>query len=60
MDYFFTLNSNHTRSNGLKLFKNRLNTNVRKFCFSQRVINDWNSLPHDVVTAPNVFTLRIN
>ena len=47
MNYFFTVNANgnHTRSNGLKLYKSRLNSNTRKFSFSQRIINDWNSLP---------------
>ena len=59
MNYFFTVNAdaNHTRSNGLKLYKSRFNSNTRKFFFLQRIINDWNSLPHDVVSAPNVFIL---
>ena len=55
MNYFFTVNANHTR---LKLYKSRFNGNTRKFIFSQRIINDWNSLPHDVVSAPNVFIFR--
>ena len=37
------------------VYKSRFNSNTRKFSFSQRIINDWNSLPHDVVSAPNVF-----
>ena len=37
MNYFFTVNANanHTRSNGLKLYKSRFNSNTRKFSFSQ-------------------------
>ena len=53
-ELFFTVNAN-ARSNGLKLYKTRFNSNTRKFSFSQRIINDWNSLPNNVVTAPNVF-----
>ena len=26
--------------------------------FYQRIINDWNSLPNDVVTSPNVLTFK--
>ena len=58
MNFFFTVNANHTRSNGLKLYKNRFNSNTRKFSFPQRIINDWNSLPQDVVSAPNVFIFK--
>jgi len=46
MNYFFTVNANHTRSNGIKL------TRVYLIVFLQ---TDWNSLPHDVVSAPNIF-----
>jgi len=55
MDMNFTINANHIRSNGLQLYKSKFNSNTRKFSFSQRIINDWNSLSHDVVSAPNVF-----
>ena len=36
MNYFFTVNANHTRSNGLKLYKSRFNSNTRKFSFLQK------------------------
>ena len=55
---FFTINTNPTRSNGLKIYKHRCNTTIRRTSFSQRVINDWNLLPHNVVTAPNVFIFK--
>ena len=57
-DYFFTMNSSHTRSNGLKIYKKYNRTTTRHFTFSQRIINDWNSLPNDVVTSPNVLTFK--
>ena len=48
-DVFFTSsNTVSTRGHHLKLFKHRTNKDVRKFSFSQRIINDWNSLPESV------------
>ena len=57
-DEFFTINLNHTRSNGMKIYKNHSNTNSRKFSFTQKIIKDWNSLPHDIVSAPNVLIFK--
>ena len=57
-DYFFTVNTNPTRSNGLKLYKNRFNTAIRGHSFSQRIVNDWNTLPHEIVSAPNVLIFK--
>ena len=57
-DKFFTINLNHTRSNVMKIYKNHSNTNSRKFSFTQRIINHWNSLPHDIVSAPNVLIFK--
>jgi len=57
-DYFFTVNTNPTRSNGLKLFKSRFNTLTRGHSFSQRIINDWNNLPWEIVSAPNVLIFK--
>ena len=50
-DFFLKFNGNPTRSNGFKLYKNRFTTTIRGFSFSQRITNDWNSLPHDIVSA---------
>ena len=57
-DNFFKINTNTTRSNGLKIYKNHCNTSTRKSTFTQRVISDWNALPQDVVIAPNVLKLN--
>ena len=57
-DYFFTVNTNPTRSNGLKLYKNRFNTTIKGHSFSQRIVNDWNTLPHEIVSAPNVLIFK--
>ena len=34
-DYFFTMNTSHTRSNGLKIYKKYNRTLTRQFTFSQ-------------------------
>ena len=41
--YLFEINNTTTRGHRLKLKKQFCKTNCRKFSFSQRVINDWNS-----------------
>ena len=60
---FFTMSSyTQTRGHSLKLFKKRARLNVRKNCFSNRVVDGWNALPESVVTAPslNTFKSRLN
>ncbi len=42
------------RRHPLKLRKDRSRLYLRKFTFSQRVVNMWNDLPVDVVTASSV------
>ena len=53
---------NTTRGHSLKLFKKRSRLNVRANFFSQRVVDQWNSLPECVVTALslNAFKSRLN
>ena len=46
----FTISCNTTRSNG-KLYKERANTNTRLIFFTNRIINDWNTLPTDIVNV---------
>ena len=43
-----------TRGHTLKLVKNRHRTNIRSHCFSQRVVNLWNSLREDTVQAQSL------
>ena len=42
-----------TRGHDYKLFKERYETITRGHFFTNRVIDLWNSLPQDVVTAPS-------
>ncbi len=54
-DVLFKRNrDDRTRGHSLKLFKERVNTSTRANFFSSRIIDLWNSLPEDVVTAPSV------
>jgi len=51
-------NIHSTRGHHLKLFKKPSRINVRKFFFSQRVVDGWNSLPSSVVESPSVNTFK--
>lgn len=57
VDYrkFFTIsNSNRTRGHKYKLVKSRSRLDIRKNFFSQRIVNNWNALPAEVVDAKSV------
>ena len=41
-----------------KFVKNRSRLNVRVHFFSQRVVNDWNKLPANVVNADSVNSFK--
>ena len=54
-DHFFIQTSNSvTRGHSMKLFHQTCRLNIRHKFFSLRIINDWNSLPEDVVTSANI------
>ena len=57
---FFTLsNSTTTRGHTKKLFKHRTNSYTRSNFYSNRVINDWNSLLQFIVDSPSVDEFKI-
>ena len=56
---FFSASENNLRGHGLKLFKHRFCTSIGKFAFSNRVIDEWNKLPGDVVSCNSVFNFKI-
>src|SRR5664279_2348951 len=56
---FFDLSSERrTRGHMLKLFKPGCNLDCRKFVFSQKVINIWNSLDGDIVACDSVNSFK--
>ena len=60
---FFKLKEDsRTRGNKAALVKEQFRLDMRKYSFSQRVINEWNKLPNDCVNASsvNMFKNRID
>ena len=53
---FFDNDDMGLRGHDSKLFKRRLRLDARKFVFSYRVINSWNSLPTQCVNCNAVDT----
>ena len=47
-----------TRGHNHKLFKTFCHTDLRASYFSHRVVEEWNRLPADVVSAPSVDTFK--
>ena len=60
---FFKLKEgSRTRGHKAALVKEQCRLDMRKYSFSQRVINEWNKLPNDCVNASsvNIFKNRID
>ena len=53
-DLLFTMSNNPTRRHPLKIFKKRYGLRVRGYFFSNRVVDGWNDLPTEVVTATSL------
>jgi len=51
-----------TRGNDFRLLKDRSHYDLRKFLFTNRIVNVWNSLPNAVVEVDSVdlFKLRLD
>ena len=47
-----------TRGHSYKLEKRRSNKSARQKFFTMRVVNNWNSLPENIVNAPNINTFK--
>ena len=43
-----------SRGHPYKLYKQRVNLDVAKFSFGNRVCDEWNKLPADIVTSDSV------
>ena len=51
-----------TRGHSMKLYKERVNRDVLKFSFANRVIEMWNKLPEEIISAKglNIFKNRLD
>ena len=56
----FTYSDTTARSKSYKLFKHHSRLNIHKYSFSECIVNDWNSLPQDIVEAPNLLVSNPN
>ena len=53
---FFKLSSTTLRGHTLKIYKPQVNLDVRKFFFTVRIIDVWNSLPVSLINCETVAT----
>jgi len=60
--FFIRSSTNQLRGHSFKIYKQKATSMCRRNFFSQRVVNDWNSLPQDVVEASSleVFKKRLD
>ncbi len=56
--FFTSAETGHLRGNSLKIYKRQARTEVRKHFFSMRVVEDWNKLPDEIVTAANMESFK--
>ena len=58
-DSFFEYDTDgRTRGHSKKLRKKRLNTDLRKYFFTDRIINIWNALDDRTVTSANLNSFK--
>ena len=57
-DIFFEMNKNDLRGHSWKLFKKRSKLEVRKNFFSNRVVDEWNALPQEVIESLTVSAFK--
>ncbi len=50
--------STSTKGNSKKLYETRPRRDIRKYSFSNRVVDTWNSLPDEVICAEIIFTFE--
>ena len=58
LSYFFQLDEGDRRGHDQKLFKKRFRLNVKKYVFSNRVIDDWNLLPASSINCSTINTFK--
>jgi len=59
-EVFFQRGVGYTRGHGRKLFKNRVNLDVGKFNFGNRVCDEWNKQPGWVINVESMNNFKGN
>ena len=54
LNWYIIIPNSNTSGNNYKLLNQSFDYDARKYCFSARIVNIWNSLPNDVVNVNNV------
>ena len=57
-NFFHIQSSNRTRGHNGRIVKQRSHLDIRKYFFSQRVVNTWNSLPQTIVDVDSVNSFK--
>ena len=60
LEDFFTLQTGVTRGHCYKIKKFQTRLDIRKYTFSQRIVNEWNNLPPAVVNSNSLNTFKDN
>ena len=58
IDDFFQISESMTRGQSFKIFKPRSQKSTRQNSFSVRIVEDWNSLPEEVVSVKTVLQFK--
>ena len=54
----FTINESRARGHNFKLYKSLVQITIHKHFFSIRVINNWSSLPYEIVNAVSLDSFK--
>ncbi|XP_071498991.1 uncharacterized protein [Diadema antillarum] len=57
-NYFELARTSKTRGHSKKLIKTRNRRDIRKYFYSQRVVNGWNKLPQTAIDAPTLLSFK--
>jgi hypothetical protein len=58
LDIFFVKRADRTRGHSEKFFKQYSRLDIRKFSFSQRIVERWNRLPDKVVKSKDIIGFK--
>ena len=57
-EHIFPIRRTATTGHNQKIYKKNSRTNIRKYNFSQRIVDMWNSLPKQVIETKTVNTFK--